>query len=200
MRRIFLALVLGALVRAPARAAEGKVLTDDTWRVTSASRLTIDAGLALGAPAALPTGLSTGAGAGLSFGGGLFAIGARGSWSTATESSIAWTVTQFDVRLRAVAAIQHTSGRGRMALRLGIGPTIVHERRVRNQGQRAGLSGSDLETSAFSARPAGDLELVIGLHVAGPWLLTLSGGPSLSVASATGHAGWTSQIGVGWQP
>jgi len=206
MRRSALVLlaVVGMLRGGPARAAEGSLLAvplpDDSWPVTSRGRLTADLGLALGAPTALGTGLSTGAAAGVSFGGGLLALGARASWSTATESSIAWTVSQSDIRLRAGAALQHASGRGRMALRLMLGPTLVHESRTRNQGQRAGLTGSELEASAWAARPAADLEAVIALHVAGPWLMMLSGGPSLSLASGTAHAGWLGQLGVGWQP
>ncbi|HEY4186011.1 MAG TPA: hypothetical protein VGP07_13135 [Polyangia bacterium] len=184
----------------PAFAVEGPLLTDDTWRISSTSRLTVDGGLALGAPAALPTGLSTGVGAGASFGSGWFTLGARGSWSSATESSIAWTVTHQDIRLRATGAIQHAVGRGRIALRMGLGHTFVREDRLRNQGARAGLTGSDLETSSFSARPAGDLEVVVLLHVAGPWLLTLGGGPSVSYATSTLHGGWISELGIGWQP
>ena len=206
MRRSVLVLVAaaGVLGGPQARAADSPSLAlplhDDSWPVTSRGRLTADLGLALGAPTALGTGLSTGAAAGVSFGGGLLALGARASWSTATESSIAWTVSQSDIRLRAGAALQHASGRGRMALRLMLGPTLVHESRTRNQGQRAGLTGSELEASAWAARPAADLEAVIALHVAGPWLMMLSGGPSLSLASGTAHAGWLGQLGVGWQP
>lgn len=190
----------GILRGGPARAAEGPLLTNDGWPVSSRGRLTADLGLSLGAPTALGTGLSTGAAAGVSFGGGLFALGARASWSTATESSIAWTVSQADIRLRAGAALQRASGRGRMALRLMLGPTTVHETRTRNQGQRAGLTGNALEQSAWATRPAADFEAVIALHVAGPWLMMLSGGPSLSFAAGTTHAGWLAQLGVGWQP
>jgi hypothetical protein len=65
---------------------------------------------------------------------------------------------------------------------------------------RAGLTGSDLETSAFSMLPAADLDAVIALHVAGPWLLMMSGGPSVDVFESKLHAGWSAQLGVAWQP
>jgi len=134
------------------------------------------------------------------YGRNLFACGARASWSTATESSIAWTVTNADLDMRVVGAIQRDIGRGRLALRLGVGSTIVHETRLRNQGSRAGLTGGDLETSTLAALPAGDLEAVVALHIAGPWLLMVSGGPSVSIVSSTLRTGWASQLGVGWQP
>lgn len=152
-----------------------------------------------GFPAALPTGLSSGFGVGATFG-RTFAWGARVSWTTATESSIAWTVTQWDLRARVIGQVQHAAGRGEFGLRLGLGATLVHETRDRNQGMRAGLTGSDLETTALDALPAGDLEAVIALHVAGPWLLAMSGGPSLAIVDGTAHASWTATLGVGWQP
>jgi hypothetical protein len=81
-----------------------------------------------------------------------------------------------------------------------VGPTFVYEDRVRNQGMRAGLTGSDLETSSLATVPAAELEAVVAVHVAGPWLMILSGGPSLLVSDGATHAGWTTQMGVGWQP
>jgi hypothetical protein len=48
--------------------------------------------------------------------------------------------------------------------------------------------------------PAGELEAVVGVHVGGPWLLVLSGGPSLVVSDGVAHGGWTTLLGVGWQP
>jgi hypothetical protein len=189
----------GGWFQTAAAAAEGGLATDDGWRVQSTGALTVDAGLFLGAPAALPTGLSTGVGVGVLYGLDLFAWGARASWSTATESSLAWTVAHDDVDLRLDGAIQKDVGRGRLALRLGLGSTIVHETRQRNQGARAGLTGTDLQTSAVAALPAGELAAVVSLHVAGPWLLVLSGGPAVTVVSASWRVGWSSQVGVGWQ-
>jgi hypothetical protein len=199
--RIPFALLLVALGQTHARQAfaEGPQAADDSWRVRSGGRLTVDGGLVVGIPAALSTGLTTGVGGGVMFGGGLFAFGARASWSTATESSIVWTVTRSDLRLRAAGAIQHTAGRGRLALRLAVGPTVVHETRTRNQGMRAGLTGSDLTTSAFVALPTADLEGVIEVHIAGPWLLTMSGGPSLLIADGNLTRGWNAALGMGWQ-
>ncbi len=161
--------------------------------------MTADGGLIFGLPADLESGFSTGVAAGLMFGRRL-AAGVRVSWSTATVSSLAWTVSHADLRLRATAAIQQEAGRGRFALRLGLGPTIVRETRLRNQGTRAGLTGTALGTSALAALPAGDLEAVVAVHIAGPWLLMLSGGPSVAVADRKVRTGWTAQLGAGWQP
>ncbi|MEP6652932.1 MAG: hypothetical protein ABJA82_06210 [Myxococcales bacterium] len=186
-------------VQSAASAAPG-LAGDEGWRVRSTGGLTVDGGLILAAPAALPTGLSTGIGAGVMFGRNSLAWAARASWSTATESSIGWTVSHDDLSLRAGGAVQHDVGRGRLALRLGLGATVVHETRTRNQGARAGLTGSALETSVFSTLPAADLQAVVAVHVLGPWLLILNGGPSVAIESSTWHLGWTSQLGVGWQP
>ena len=159
----------------------------------------VDAGLLLALPAQLQTGLSSGIGAGVTRG-GRFAWGVRGSWSSASESSLAWTVAHDDFRLRGVAAVQQPAGRGVFALRLGLGPTLVYEHRMRNQGARAGLTGSDLETSALAVFPGAELEAVVKLHILGRWLLALSGGPSVLVADGSLRTGWTAQLGAGWQP
>lgn len=180
-------------------ADDGALLGDDTWRYQSIGHLAVDGGLVVGFPAALPTGLAKGIGAGVTAGEGL-AWGARASWLTATESSLPWTVTHSDLRLRATGARQRAAGRGTIGVRLGLGGTLVHETRVRNQGMRAGLSGSELETSALRLVPAADLDAVIALHVAGPWLLVTSGGPSVDVLDGKLHAGWSAQLGVAWQP
>jgi len=182
-----------------ARAAEPARLADDQWTVTSKGRLAVDAGLVMGPPLTLQTGLATGVGGGLTVGRRL-AWGVRASWSTATESSLVWTVTQQAFRLRAVAAVQQAAGRGALGLRLGVGPTFVYEDRVRNQGRRAGLTGSDLESSALAARPAAELEAVVSVHVAGRWLMTLSGGPSAILSDGALLRGWTAELGAGWQP
>lgn len=172
---------------------------DELWKVRTGGRLTLDLGLVLGLPATWQTGLSAGVGGGFMYG-RTFTWGVRASWSTSTESSIAWKVTHQDIRLRAAAAVQHSLGRGAFALRLGLGPTFIYEDRVRNQGARAGLTGSDLETSSLATVPAAELEAVIAVHVGGPWLFILSGGPSLLVSDGIVHGGWTTQLGAGWQP
>ena len=179
--------------------ADGPRPFDELAPVTSTGRLCVDGGLVLALPATWQTGLASGVGAGVSVG-RTFAFGARASWATSTESSIAWTVTDDDMRLRATAAVQRAAGRGLFALRLGLGPTFVYEDRVRNQGQRAGLTGSALETTALATLPAGELEAIVAVHVGGPWLLVLEGGPSLLVDGGAAHGGWTTQLGVGWQP
>ena len=179
--------------------ADGALLTDDTWRYRSTGGVVVDGGLVVGFPAALPTGLAKGAAVGVASGRWL-AWGARASWLTATESSLPWKVTHSDLRLRITGALQKAAGRGTIGLRLGVGGTLVHESRVRNQGMRAGLSGSELETSALSMLPAADLDAVIAVHVAGPWLVVTSGGPSLDILDGELHGGWTAQLGIAWQP
>ncbi len=179
--------------------ADGALLTDDTWRYRSTGNVAVDGGLVVGFPAALRTGLARGAGVGVTAGRSL-AWGARASWLTATESSLPWTVTHSDLRLRITGALHKVAGRGTVGLRLGLGGTLVHESRVRNQGMRAGLSGSELESSAFMMLPAADLDAVIALHVAGPWLVVTSGGPSLDILDGKLHGGWSAQLGIGWQP
>ena len=200
MRPLTIALLLLMPLGGRARAEEpGPPVADDVWRVRSGGRLAIDAGLLLGRPAAWDTGMATGVEAGISIGRRLV-WGARASWSTATESSLAWAVTRQDLRLRAAAGVQQPVGRGAFALRLEVGPTLVREDRVRNQGARAGLTGSDLETATWAALPAADLQAVVTVHVAGPWLLILGGGPSLTIADGAAHVGWMAQLGTGWQP
>jgi hypothetical protein len=196
--RLAVGLVLIACAGA-ARAEEAPRLRDDEWTVSSKGRLLLDGGLIMGRSLTLDTGMATGVGAGLTYGRRL-AVGARASWATATESSMVWTVTHDDYRLRGVAIAQQPVGRGVFGLRLGAGASIVHESRTRNQGQRAQLMGSDLMNSATALLPGGELEAVVAVHVAGPWLLAVSGGPAAIVDSGALRAGWTAQLGVGWQP
>ena len=47
MLRLCLALLFVSILCGPAFAVEGPLLTDDTWRISSTSRLTVDGGLAL---------------------------------------------------------------------------------------------------------------------------------------------------------
>jgi len=187
------------LMASAARADDTRRPVDDDWPVQSTGPLAVDGGLVLALPATWQTGLSSGVGAGVTYG-RRFAWGVRGSWSGATESSLVWTVSHDDFRLRGVAALQQPVGRGVLALRLGLGPTFVYEHRTRNQGARAGLTGSDLETSALATFPGADLEAVVTLHVVGRWSLTLGGGPTAIVADGALHGGWTAQLGAGWQP
>jgi hypothetical protein len=196
-RLVLLALCAG--LPSVALADDGMLLGDDTWRYHSSGALALDGGLVVGFPAALPTGMSTGVGLGITSGKTL-TWGARATWVTATESSLPWTVTQSDLRLRVTGGVQARPGRGIIGLRLGLGGTLVHETRVRNQGMRAGLMGSDLESSAFEMLPAADLDAVVALHIAGPWLLVTSGGPSVDYIDGKLHGGWTAELGVAWQP
>lgn len=188
-----------SIVPAVASADTGRLLSDDTFDVATGSGLVLDGGVVAGLPAALPAGLSTGFGAGITRVCGChFAYGARVSWSTVESSSITWDVTHQDIRLRATGSIRHTAGRGTLELRLGVGPTLVHESRLHVQGMRAGATGSDLQTSATRAMPALDLEAVVSVKVAGAWILVLGGGPSVDYASGL-RGGWISQLGVAWE-
>ena len=56
--------------------------------------------------------------------------------------------------------------------------------------------GSDLETSALATLPAADIEGVVAIHMRGPWILALSGGPSIDVVDGAAHVGWTAELGV----
>jgi hypothetical protein len=164
---------------------------------------TLDSQLVLALPAALQTGMSAGVGAGFSRRatvGGLFSWGARASWSTATEYTLIDTVRNDDIRLRLCGLIQHNAGRGSFGLRLGVGATAVYEGRTRAQGSRAGLTGSALETTAWSLLPAADLDVVVVLRVWRSWGMSLSGGPSVHLVDGSMHKGWSSGLGVSWQP
>jgi hypothetical protein len=191
-------LLVMALSRA-AVAEEAPRLADDQWAYRPGGKLALDGGLVMAPPASLGTGMATGVGAGLTFGRRV-AIGARASWGTATESSLVWIVRHDDFRLRATTVVQRVVGRGVLGLRLGLGATIVHEGRTRIQAARAGSMAGDLMTAATATLPAGELEAVVSVHVAGPWLLVVSGGPSALVADGALSGGWTAQLGVGWQP
>lgn len=163
--------------------------------------LTLDAGLLVASPAVLAGTMSTGIAADITRRCGChFEYGAQLGWSSASGSSTAWSVTHADLRLRAIGGLRLDAGRGAFSLRAGLGTTVVHETRERNQGERAGLMGDELATSAWRALPAGDLEGVVSLHVSGPWLLAVGGGPSLYVVDGDVRAGWTAQLGVSWQP
>jgi len=194
--------LLVMLASTSVRAENGRLLDDHTFDTEPNGQLAADAGVVVGLPSALPSGLSTGLGGGITRTCGcLFSYGARASWSRVAEPGMAYLVTQDDFRVRVTGAIRHDAGRGSIALRLGVGPTIVHESRDRLQGNRdVGLSGDALHTSATRALPAGELEAVISVKIVGDWLLVASGGPSLDIESGTAHVGWVSMLGVGWQP
>ena len=64
----------------------------------------------------------------------------------------------------------------------------------------ANLTGDALASSSFATLPAGDVEAFLALHVFGPWLFTVSGGPSAAIESGALRSGWISMMGVGWQP
>jgi hypothetical protein len=160
--------------------------------------LRLDGDFVAASPAALPTGLSLGAGAGVTLGAGVFDLGVRASWSTATEYTLDWTVRQDDLRLRATAGLSHDAGRGSLFLRLGVGPTLVHEDRTRDQGSRAGLTGDALDATSWSALPAADVEGGVVLHLFDAWSFAVTGGPSLEILDGGLHVGWLGSVGVSW--
>ena len=194
------ALILAALVVPRAAHADGPQVATDSFAYRSTGALRVDGGLVVGFPTALPTGLSRGVGAGATIGRGPLRWGGRLAAVTATESTLAWRVTHSDLRLRVTGSLQHDAGRGAIGLRVGAGGTLVHESRLRNQGARAGLTGSDLETSALALVPAAELEAVIAVHAIGPWLLVVSGGPSAAIVGGDLRGSWTAALGVAWQP
>jgi hypothetical protein len=186
-------LASAALADAPSVTAQNVAAPDNT----------VDASLVLAFPAALSTGLSTGVGASYARRldpRGTFALGARASWSTATEYSLIESVRNDDVRMRAFGTIQHVAGRGSFGLRLGLGATAVYEGRTRAQGSRAGLSGSALEQTAWYLFPAADLDLVAALAVWNRWGMSISGGPTLHWIDGSARTGWSTSLGVAWQP
>ena len=163
---------------------------------------TLDSQLVLALPASstFPTGLSVGVGAGfsrLATAGGALAWGARASWSTATEYNPDHAVRNDDIRLRLCGLVQHHAGRGSFGLRLGAGATLVYEGRTLAQASRAGLPA---DTTSWHMWPAADLEAVVVLGVWRSWGMSLNGGPTLHLIDGSVHAGWSSGLGVSWQP
>jgi hypothetical protein len=170
--------------------------------LSAPARNTLEGQLVLALPAALATGLSTGVGASytrFATKNGTLALGARASWSTATEYTLTEAVRNDDIRLRLCGMVQRPAGRGSFALRLSAGGTLVYEDRTRAQGNRAGLTGSALETTTWSMLPAADAEGVVFLRVWESWGMSVSGGPTLHIMSSGARWGWTSSLGVTWQ-
>lgn len=150
-------------------------------------------------PASLGTGLSTGLAARW-LQPGRWTWGGELSGSTATEYGASWEVNHLDVRARAVVGLQGSIGRGRVAVLLGLGPTAIRENRLRNQGERLGLSGEALEQTTWGALGSADLLAVVSLPVVGPWAAVVAAGPALHISQSGTAAGWTAQLGVGWLP
>jgi len=165
---------------------------------------TLDGQLILALPASSTfTGMSAGVGAGysrLATAGGLLAWGARASWSTTTEYAVDKAIRNDDIRLRLCGQIQHHAGRGSFGIRLGAGATAVYEGQTLVQGNRAALPANEVATSSWHLWPAADLEAVVVLRIWKSWGMSLNGGPSLHLIGGGVHAGWTSGLGVAWQP
>ena len=190
-----LLVVLGTALHARAQ--------DVASSLMSPPRNTADAGLLLALPASLQTGMSAGVGAGFlraATAGGRVAWGARASWSTATEYTMIDTIRNDDIRLRLCLVAQQIVGRGSFGLRLGLGATAVYESITAQQGNRAGLTGSALETTTWYLLPAADLEGVVFLRIWHAWGMSLSGGPTVHLLDGSPRYGWSSGLGVLWQP
>lgn len=194
---LVLSLLLGS-ARARAEEVRTSPLAGQPAGAGPGTPLVLDGELVFGLPAALPTGLSTGLGAGVTMGGAL-AWGGRLVWSSATEFATDWEVRHDDVRLRLEGVAQRAVGRGNLALRLGLGPTVVREARTRNQGARAGLTGDQLTQTAWTTLAGAELELVITLRMASAWSLVVSGGPSYHVIDGQIDVGWLGALGVAWR-
>jgi hypothetical protein len=186
-----------ALAATPAVADDGRLLDDETFAYKPHWCTTIDGGLVMAKPTALPTGMAMGAGAGITVGRTL-AWGVRAQYTSASEDGEAWAVTHREVRAIATGTVQHALGRAMLGLRLGAGATLVHEHRLRHQGGRAGLEGDELEAKNLALVPTATLDAALGLHVRGPWMLQLAVGPSVSVIDGEAQAAWTVQLGVAW--
>jgi hypothetical protein len=194
--------VVLAIVALPAIArADDKSMSADTFAVQPPGQIVVDAGFLVALPSSLPAGLSTGVAAGITRACGChLGYGAIASWSSASATSESWTVTHGELRLRATGELRHDAGRGTLALRLGLGASVVHEDRVRNQGERAGLMGSALEQTATAGLPAADLAAVVALRVIGPWAFQIAGGPTVTWEDSHLRGGWSAEIGVAWHP
>jgi hypothetical protein len=166
------------------------------------ARNALEGQLVLALPAWMPVGLSEGVGLSFSRGAnanGLLAWGARASWSTATEYPQAYIRRNDDIRMRILGMVQHVAGRGSFGLRLGLGGTVVYDRQTVAQGARAGLSGNELEQTAWHFFPAADLEGVVALRIWQSWGMSISAGPTLHLIDGAARWGWVSSLGVTWQ-
>lgn len=196
-RAVAQAWLLAALYTLPALAEEPEPA--HPWSGTQ-----LHAAMVNGLPAVLGTGMSTGASLRwlqpLGSGQSRWVWGGEVSVSSSTEYGASWQVSQTDMRVRALVGAQAALGRGRMALLLGAGPTAVLENRLRNQGERLGLSGDALEQNRWGALASLDLNWSVAAPVAGQWAAVVSAGPALHLGSSGAALGWTTLLGVGWMP
>ena len=70
---------------------------------------------------------------------------------------------------------------------------------TRAQAARAGLSGSQRETTSWSMLPAADIEAIVVLRIWDSWGMSVSGGPTLHWLDGGTRTGWSSGLGVTWQ-
>lgn len=157
-------------------------------------------GVASARPALLETGLVMGAGA-TALTTGAFAWGVQTSLGSAAESDEFWAVSHLEWRLRLLGALQRRIGRGMVGLRLGVGSSLVYERRDRHQAGRMGGFVDDLSDSALALVPGADLQAAVGVAVSGHWGVSLSAGPSLHLPSSGGaRLGFFGQVGIARLP
>jgi hypothetical protein len=157
----------------------------------------------LATPAALPTGMATGVE--VTFTRTLtrwLAWGVRVSWATATEYStdyaVGWEVRHDDLRARGLFLLQRVLGRATLALRLGVGVTLVHQGLTQRPAPVTG--GRSLpEDEGWRVLPSIELEPAVTLRLLGGWGVSLGGGPALHVLDGSARWGWTSGLGVAWQ-
>ena len=182
-----------------AEASDGVDLEQPAVQAPSPTGRQLNVMLTNGLPAALGTGLSTG----LSMRWlqpGLWTWGGEVSGATATEYGASWQVAHLDLRARGLVGAQVAQGRSRLAALLGLGVTAVRENRLRQQGERLGLTGEALEQTAWGALASADLMVVVTVPVVGPWAAVVAAGPALHLGQNGVAAGWTAQLGVGWLP
>ena len=114
MRAAFAIILCSASI---AHADGGRLLSDDTFTVGEHGQYVLDGTMLVASPSVLPAGMSAGVAAGITRECGCsWSYGARASWSTATDSSETWIVTDQELRLRATLAIHHRAGRGTIGL------------------------------------------------------------------------------------
>lgn len=198
------ALTVAGLLLAPALlwAQAPEQIADPEQAVEPPARFAgsqLNLALTNGLPAVLGTGMSTGV-ALRWLQPGRWTWGGELSGASATEYGASWQVAHLDIRARGLVGVQAALGRARVAALLGLGVTAVQENRLRQQGERLGLTGDALEQTTWGALASADLLAVVAVPVTGAWAAIVAGGPALHVGQDGPRAGWTAQLGVGWLP
>lgn len=190
-----------ALAQAPAAAVEPAVAASAAVADPALVRspLRIEGGVAVATPAALGTGLAVGAGASVVVGEALL-VGAALAVSSATEYGTTWHVAHDDFRLRGIVEGRRPLGRADLGLRLGLGVTVVHERRTHKLAGRLGSDAPELFPSSWALRPGAELEGGVALRLAGDWGVIVRAGPAVHFAGGGATVGWSALVGPVWLP